>query len=59
MVETHFVRGDERWSAVDNYGREGQVSYNSVSQNIGITSLGRDKMYFSAPGMKSSLVNTT
>ena len=49
-IESRFVRGEERWVGVDTYGRPASVSYNGIDQNIGVQAVGREKVYFVAPG---------
>lgn len=54
VIESGFVRGEERWEAVESTGRSVAVNYNAVTQSLAVSAPGRDKVYFRAPGECSS-----
>lgn len=54
VIESGFVRGEERWGAVESTGRSVPVNYNAVTQSLAVSAPGRDKVYFLAPGKCSS-----
>ncbi|XP_050698804.1 laminin subunit gamma-1-like isoform X2 [Eriocheir sinensis] len=49
VIESGFVRGEERWAAVESTGRSVPVNYNAVMQSLAVSAPGRDKVYFLAP----------
>lgn len=50
MIESGFVRGEERWQAVESTGRSVSLNYNAVVQRVAVSAPGRGKVYFLAPG---------
>lgn len=49
-IESSFDRDTERWTGQDSRGNTAQVQYNSVSRNLGATSVDRDRfVYLIAP----------
>lgn len=49
IIESSFARSNEKWSAIDYSRRPAAVSYNAMSQTIGVQSQGREPIYFLAP----------
>lgn len=49
VIESMFVRGNERWSATVA-GNPIPVHYDPLTQTIYATALDRDNVYFIAPG---------
>ncbi|XP_071512701.1 laminin subunit gamma-1 isoform X2 [Panulirus ornatus] len=49
VIESGFVRGEERWRAEESTGRSVSLSYNAIVQSLAVAALGRDKVYFLAP----------
>ncbi|XP_069998126.1 laminin subunit gamma-1 isoform X4 [Penaeus vannamei] len=49
VIESGFVRGEERWRAEDGTGRSISMNYNPVAQSLAVSSSGREKIYFLAP----------
>uniref|UniRef100_A0A0P4W2M2 Laminin subunit gamma-1 n=1 Tax=Scylla olivacea TaxID=85551 RepID=A0A0P4W2M2_SCYOL len=49
VIESGFVRGEERWQAVESTGRSVSLNYNAVVQSLAVAAPGRDKVYFLAP----------
>lgn len=44
------MRGEERWRGEDGTGRPISMNYNPVTQSLAVSSPGREKVYFLAPG---------
>lgn len=44
-----FARSNEKWTAEDVTQREVSLSYNGVTQTVGVHAHGREPIYFSAP----------
>ncbi|XP_069161690.1 laminin subunit gamma-1 isoform X3 [Procambarus clarkii] len=49
VIESGFVRGEERWQAAESTGRSVPLNYNAVTQSLAVSAPGRDKVYFLAP----------
>lgn len=49
VIESGFVRGEERWQAEESIGRSVPLNYNSFTQSIAVSAPGRNKVYFKAP----------
>ncbi|XP_073977260.1 laminin subunit gamma-1 isoform X2 [Rhodnius prolixus] len=49
VVESMFARNREKWNAMDKNFVNSEIEYNPKTQTIGVTSLGRDPVYFVAP----------
>lgn len=49
MLESVFARSAERWTAEDEHKRKVEISYNTVTQSIGIQSREYETVYFLAP----------
>lgn len=49
VIESSFARSNEKWSAVDYSKRPLPVSYNGVSQTVGVQSQSHEPIYFMAP----------
>jgi len=49
-IESMFVRGQERWTAQDAGGHSNSLTYNSLTQSVGVSAPGNIPVYFIAPG---------
>ncbi|XP_071445859.1 laminin subunit gamma-1 [Hetaerina americana] len=49
VIESVFTRGLEHWTAEDYSGRSTKLQYNGVTQTVGVSSSGREPVYFLAP----------
>lgn len=48
-MESSFARSNEKWTAADYANRPAAVSYNGITQTIGVHSQGPEPIYFLAP----------
>ena len=55
-IESTFARGTERWSGLDYAGNSVPIQYNGITQAIGVSAPGRDRVYFVAPGNLKEVV---
>lgn len=51
LVESVFARNNERWTAEDDQHNPIAIQYNGITQAVGASALGAEKIYFVAPGM--------
>ncbi|XP_057672531.1 laminin subunit gamma-1-like [Diorhabda carinulata] len=49
IVASSFFRGNEKWTAEDEYHRKIEVKYEPISQSIGVHTTGDEAVYFVAP----------
>ncbi|XP_066981652.1 laminin subunit gamma-1 isoform X2 [Macrobrachium rosenbergii] len=49
VVESGFVRGEERWGAQESSGQQVKLNFNPVVQSLGVAAVGRENVYFVAP----------
>lgn len=48
-MESPFTKNSEKWTAVDEFGREVELKYDGFSQTVGVRAIGNTPVYFVAP----------
>lgn len=49
QIESAFIKSNERWKAVDEYGRPIETQHHGLSQSLAVSSPGAESIYFLAP----------